>query len=248
MLLSTRREWESFVCGFFCKCCPNSGYNRVERCLSACICGVLCHVKLLASTVFENICFPVFLHKLTCISRENWSCVEIPSSQNSDKAARPVIVQPFSLKVSTIRTLTRRAQLVCDSPDSLQDETDYLTSVLIIPRTTREMVTSTIRLLNTIYRRNIKSTGTLQHVLRIPQTTINDLLLKAGLLTWNKRHWIEANSYQHRTNDLLTRQSRTNYERTDNFTNNRRLFNCDNRRIETHQLLITSLHSHNITA
>ena len=29
----------------------------------------------------------------------------------------------------------------------------------------------------------------------------------------------------------------------DNLTNNRRLFNCDKRRIETHQLLITSLHS-----
>ena len=49
-----------------------------------------------------------------------------------------------------------------------------------------------------------------------------------------------ANSYQRRTNDLLTRSSKTNYEkndwRTDNLTNNRRLFNCDNRRIETHQL------------
>ena len=30
---------------------------------------------------------------------------------------------------STIQTLTRRAQLVCDSPDSLQDETDYLNNV-----------------------------------------------------------------------------------------------------------------------
>ena len=28
-----------------------------------------------------------------------------------------------------MRTLTRRAQLVCDSPDSLQDETDYLNNV-----------------------------------------------------------------------------------------------------------------------
>ena len=28
-----------------------------------------------------------------------------------------------------------------------------------------------------------------------------------------------------------------------NVTNNRRPFNCDNRRIEAHQLLITSLHS-----
>ena len=36
---------------------------------------------------------------------------------------------------------------------------------------------------------------------------------------------------------------RENNWRTDNLTNNRRLFNCDNRRIETHQSLITSLHS-----
>ena len=34
--------------------------------------------------------------------------------------------------------------------------------------------------LHTIYRRNIKSTGTLRHVLRILQTTINDSLSKAG--------------------------------------------------------------------
>ena len=36
---------------------------------------------------------------------------------------------PTSHKATTIRTLTRRAQLVCDSPDSLQDETDYLNDV-----------------------------------------------------------------------------------------------------------------------
>ena len=40
----------------------------------------------------------------------------------------------------------------------------------------REMVMSTSTLVNTIYRRNIKLTGTLQHVLGILQTTINDLL------------------------------------------------------------------------
>ena len=34
-----------------------------------------------------------------------------------------------SQKATTIWTLTRRAQLVCDSPDSLQDETDYLNNV-----------------------------------------------------------------------------------------------------------------------
>ena len=32
-------------------------------------------------------------------------------------------------KATTIQTLTRKAQLVCDSPDSLQDETDYLNNV-----------------------------------------------------------------------------------------------------------------------
>ena len=36
---------------------------------------------------------------------------------------------PTSHKATTIRTLTRRAQLVCYSPDSLQDETDYLNNV-----------------------------------------------------------------------------------------------------------------------
>ena len=33
---------------------------------------------------------------------------------------------PTSHKATTIWTLTGRAQLVCDSPDSLQDDTDYL--------------------------------------------------------------------------------------------------------------------------
>ena len=36
---------------------------------------------------------------------------------------------PTSHKATTIRTLTRRAQLVCNSPDSLQDESDYLNNV-----------------------------------------------------------------------------------------------------------------------
>ena len=36
---------------------------------------------------------------------------------------------PTSHKATTIRTLTRRPQLVCDSPDSLQYEADYLNNV-----------------------------------------------------------------------------------------------------------------------
>ena len=40
----------------------------------------------------------------------------------------------------------------------------------------QEMLLSTITFLDTIYRRNIKSTGTLRHVLRILHTAINDSL------------------------------------------------------------------------
>ena len=45
--------------------------------------SVLFHVNLLARTIFENICFPRFHHKLTSVSIQNWSCEDIPSSQNS---------------------------------------------------------------------------------------------------------------------------------------------------------------------
>ena len=36
---------------------------------------------------------------------------------------------PTSHKATTIKTLTRRAQLVCDTPDSLRDENKYLERV-----------------------------------------------------------------------------------------------------------------------
>ena len=55
------------------------------------ICSVLCLVNLLACTIFENICLPFFLHKLTSICRQNWSCEEMPSSQSSDKAASLIL-------------------------------------------------------------------------------------------------------------------------------------------------------------
>ena len=48
---------------------------------------------------------------------------------HNDRVLDKSFVQPDSHKATTIRTLTRRAQLVCDSPDSLQDETDYLNNV-----------------------------------------------------------------------------------------------------------------------
>ena len=77
-----------------------------------------------------------------------------------------------------------------------------------------QMVTSTITLLNSIYRQNIKSTETLRQASRIVQTTINDSHQKNGLLSWNKRHWIVVNNYRHGKNDLLAESSKTNYERT----------------------------------
>ena len=97
--LNSSPFWEetlSFIC--FCQLTMNETvFGRFLQMLSTAAtievsvvylqCSVPCHVNLLARTVFENICFPFFLHKLTSISRQNWSCEEIPSSQNSDKAA-----------------------------------------------------------------------------------------------------------------------------------------------------------------
>ena len=51
---------------------------------------------------------------------------------------------PISHKATTTRILTRRAQLVCDSPESLQDETDYLNTVLVKTNTTRTLSDETL--------------------------------------------------------------------------------------------------------
>ena len=60
----------------------NSSYDHGERCLSAVFFALLTcwHVQL--SKIFS-----FFLHKLTSIYRQNWSCEKIPKSENSDKAA-----------------------------------------------------------------------------------------------------------------------------------------------------------------
>ena len=67
----------------------NSGHNRGECCLSAVFFALsTCwHVQFLK--IFD---LPFFLHKLTSIYRQNWSCEEIPSSQNSDKAASLILL------------------------------------------------------------------------------------------------------------------------------------------------------------
>ena len=117
-------ETQSIIC--FCRL----DYNQGERCLSECICGVPYNVILLASTVCENICFLFFLQKFTCISRQNGLAGKSRVHKTVTKRPRPVIVQPLSHKTTTIRPLTRRAQLACGSFDSLQDQTDYSNNVL----------------------------------------------------------------------------------------------------------------------
>ena len=65
-------------------------------------------------------------------------------------------------------------------------------------------------------------------------------------------YWIVANSYQRRTNVLLTRSSKTNYKSMTGeltiLTNNRRLFNCDNRRIVRTNYWLRVLIANNIMA
>ena len=87
-------ETQSFIC--FCQLtvketvflsllanAVNSGYDRGER--------VPCHVNLLSRTVFENICFPFFLRKLTSISRQSWFCEEIPSFTKQWQSGLPFL-------------------------------------------------------------------------------------------------------------------------------------------------------------
>ena len=103
----------------------------------------------------------------------------------------------------------------------------------------QEMVMSTITLLNTIYRRNIKSTGNLRHVLRILETTINDSLSTAGITNLEQtalnRSQLLPAPYKWLINALKQNHQRVNDWSTDYLTKNKRLFNSDNRRIERHQ-------------
>ena len=66
----------------FFQCCQ----QRLRSRWALFICSVLCLVNLLARTIFKNLP-SFFLHKLSSIYRQNWSCEKIPKSQNSDKAA-----------------------------------------------------------------------------------------------------------------------------------------------------------------
>ena len=51
--------------------------------------------------------------------------------RHTDRLLDESSYNPTSHKVTTVRTLTRRAQLVCDTPDSLRDENKYLERVFM---------------------------------------------------------------------------------------------------------------------
>ena len=95
-------------------------------------------------------------------------------------------------KATTIRTLTRRAQLVCDSPDSLQDRTDYLNNVftLTVTLTPKLRPTSTLALLRQRLYRTSEAPLKLLHVFYTlqPITTFNyDFLLMSRTKTNRKQ-------------------------------------------------------------
>ena len=50
---------------------------------------------------------------------------------HTDRLLDQTSYNPTSHKATTVRTLTRRAQIVCDSDDSLTDETKHLNTVFI---------------------------------------------------------------------------------------------------------------------
>ena len=94
MHLSTHRKWERFFCRFLQMATIEVSVLYRQCSLS----------RLLAGTYrFRKFLLFFFLHKLTSISRQNWSSEEIPSSQNSDKAAS------FSFLVA--KTLAYESQL-----------------------------------------------------------------------------------------------------------------------------------------
>ena len=79
LFLSTHRKWESFLCRFL-QMLSTAATIKVsvvylQSSLPCQLAGTYSFRKYLPSS---------FLHKLTSIYRQNWSCEKIPKSQNSD--------------------------------------------------------------------------------------------------------------------------------------------------------------------
>ena len=76
----------------------------------------------------ENSKIP-FLDRLVTRDNNKLETTIYRKPAHTDRLLDQSLYNPTSHKATAIRTLTRRVQLVCDSPDSLQDETDYLNNV-----------------------------------------------------------------------------------------------------------------------
>ena len=70
---------------FFVASC-NYCQQRLQSRWALFISNVLCLVNFLAPYNFRKYLPSSFLHKLTSIYRQNWSCEKIPKSQKNDKA------------------------------------------------------------------------------------------------------------------------------------------------------------------
>ena len=122
---------------------------------------------------------------------------------------------PTSLKATTIRTLTRRAQRVCDSPDSLKGKTDYLNNGFTKTTTARTLLdeTLTVTLIPTL-----RPTSTLA-LLRQRLYRTSEAPLKASHLYYiiTLQHTCCTQTYNHFTTSsttLLLSKTKTNW-RTD---------------------------------
>ena len=91
----------------------------------------------------ENVKIP-FLDCLVTRDNNRLETTIYRKPTHTDRLLDQSSYNPTSHKATTIRTLTRRAQLVCDSPDSLQDETDYLNNVFSKTITTRTLLDGTL--------------------------------------------------------------------------------------------------------
>ena len=104
--------------------------------------------------------------------------------------------------------------------------TETLARDRLKPNERQKMVLSTITLLNTIYRQNIKSTCITYCTYYYQRLTLEGWFTNLEQIPLNRSQQLPA-PYKLQKNDWTT----------DNLTDNKRLLNCDNRRIQTHHSL-----------
>ena len=77
----------------------------------------------------ENGKIPLLDHCLVTRENNTLGTIVYRKSTHTDRQLDQTPYNPTSQKTTTVQTLTRRAQIVCDSHDSLTDETKHLNTV-----------------------------------------------------------------------------------------------------------------------